>query len=104
MKQGYVYLVEDELSIFTKIGKTKDLKQRLNTIQACNPISVNYKKIYKFSSELDAYRFEKLLHATFKQKNVRLEWFAELNQKDYNKIDKLYDETLQRLSDTDNKI
>ena len=102
MKKGYVYLIEDQLSIFTKIGETKDLEQRLKAVQSCNPISIDYKKTYEFPCKLTAYRFEKLLQKTFKHKNVRLEWFTGINQKDYIKIDKLYEKTLQRLHNTNN--
>jgi len=88
--KAYVYIANIKSSPFYKIGKTKDLEQRLKTIQCSNPLEITYHKTYKFVTELDAHRFEKKIQKKFNNKNVRLEWFAELDNTDFAQIEEMY--------------
>lgn len=79
-----VYLLHDKGNGLTKIGFTKNFKQREKSLQNANPMS---KPIGIFSAPK---KDEDALHRIFRKKRVRLEWFR-LDEEDIQSIYKYFD-------------
>ena len=80
----YVYLMNDTTNNYYKIGISNQPKYREKTLQSEKPtIELIISK--GFPSRQIAYSIEKALHNTFKDKNVRGEWFN-LNTNDVEEI------------------
>jgi hypothetical protein len=71
--------------VICKIGKSKDINQRLETIQSYCPYELQ--KIIVKETELCDY-VEKILHHEFKHKHLRGEWFK-LSKEDIDSIKEL---------------
>lgn len=69
---GYVYLIEDIDNMCYKIGATKNVERRLNTLQTGNCAKLVL--IHSFECEYP-FRLEKMLHNYYKKYNVLNEWF-----------------------------
>lgn len=80
---GYIYIIE--CNQYYKIGKTKNIKSRLWTIQADTPYEINliYNKEFP-----DYHTIEKELHKKFKHIHHKGEWFK-LTNEDINYIKSL---------------
>lgn len=79
---GYVYLIMAENGL-TKIGKTKNITQRIHTIKTSSPEKIEVYRVYKST---DYHKLEKVLHMTFKDNRVLGEWFN-LSEDDFEYID-----------------
>lgn len=79
-----VYLLHDKGNGLTKIGFTKNFKQREKGLNNANPMA---KPIGIFSG---LKKDEDALHRVFRRKRVRLEWFR-LNDEDVQYIHKYFD-------------
>ena len=84
--KGYVYLIVTENGLY-KIGKAKDIEQRLHPFGVNFPMKWNL--IHSFSSE-DYGVAEKLLHEKFCEKRKVGEWF-ELDNQDVEYITSIQD-------------
>lgn len=73
------YLILDQISGFCKIGKTTDVKTRLQSLSCGNP---NIKLLFVIDADV-----EEELHLQFKLKKVKGEWFS-LSPKDIESIKK----------------
>lgn len=88
-KFGFVYIIKDSVSNFYKIGKTLNLKQRLNQLKTGNPnISIIASKKTKKYSILEFH-----LHKKYKHKRIVCEWFN-LDENDLEEIINSYNFTL----------
>lgn len=67
----YVYVAES--NGYHKIGKTKDVQQRLSSLQTGNPHTVRIVKTYKVK---DAFHMESYLHKVLSNTRVGGEWFS----------------------------
>lgn len=86
---GYVYIIKQVgIDNYYKIGRTKDMKERLNNLSTGSPTGYEEVREYWVS---DMYKVEEELHSIFKDKNVRGEWFTLSNQ-DISKADKFLHE------------
>lgn len=71
-KAGFVYLIKAETTSFYKIGKSKDVYKRLETLQTANQSELTV--IYRiFSTNYSL--LEKRLHKYYEEYWVRGEWF-----------------------------
>lgn len=61
------YLIFDSLSKLTKIGTTKNLQSRIQTLSTAN---LNLHLIYCTNVNI-----EKLLHKIYKNRKIKREWF-----------------------------
>lgn len=76
-KRGFVYLIKNPTNNSMKIGRTKNLEQRLNSIRTGVPQA----KLFAFK-EVDNFIYEEgRLHKKFKEKRIGREWFL-LDDKD----------------------
>lgn len=69
-KSGYVYIISDGYAV--KIGKTQHLKERISSIQNCNPRPITLLQVIE-TDDMDAY--EHSLHSFFKERKMHGEWF-----------------------------
>ncbi|MCU7667278.1 GIY-YIG nuclease family protein [Bacillus thuringiensis] len=77
-ERGYVYFIKEDYAGRIKIGKTKDINQRLDTFNVKLPFHVDLLHVI----ESNNYHYtEKLFHILFQAKRVNGEWF-ELNETD----------------------
>lgn len=67
---GYVYLIGCGETDIVKIGRTRDLKERLGAIQRMSPVRVSL----LWHTEGDSV-LESRLHKTFRERRVYGEWF-----------------------------
>ena len=72
-----VYLVYDKRTKLTKIGRTSNIKARMNNLKCANPFIV----LVYFTDKIS----EKELHEKYFSKRVKLEWF-DLSLSDYIEI------------------
>lgn len=88
--KGYIYLISDDRYI--KIGITKNIKNRINSIQHGNPDAniIYYKYIENYVN------IEKILHEKYKSKKIKGEWFK-LSEYDINEI-KVYLEEVNEIT------
>lgn len=68
----YVYLLNEENTNKYKIGKTKDVLKRKNSLQTGN--ASDLKLIVSFET-INASTLEKIFHGVFKDNNISREWF-----------------------------
>lgn len=81
-EKGFVYFIKEDYAGRIKIGKTKDINQRLDTFNVKLPFNVTLIHVI----ESNNYHYtEKLFHILFQLKRVNGEWF-ELNDGDINWI------------------
>jgi hypothetical protein len=78
----YVYIIGGVGSSLVKIGITKQLSQRLFSLNTSSPIELFF--VFHFLSE-NAMKTEKELHKKFSTKRVKGEWFA-LTEQDIEQI------------------
>jgi len=77
-EKGYVYFIREDYAGRIKIGKTKDINQRLDTFNVKLPFHVELLHVI----ESNNYHYtEKLFHILFQSKRVNGEWFN-LNETD----------------------
>lgn len=77
-EKGYVYFLKEDYAGRIKIGKTKDINQRLDTFNVKLPFNVQLLHVI----ESNNYHYtEKLFHILFQAKHINGEWF-ELNDND----------------------
>ena len=76
--EGFVYFIQEDFSYKVKIGKTKNLDQRLSTFDVKLPFNILL--IHSINTKNMSYT-EKLFHLHFDSKRVRGEWF-DLNEED----------------------
>lgn len=69
----WVYLIEACGQSIYKIGMSQDVDKRLDGLQAAS--FVNLRLIHKFEAD-DSRDAERLLHAVFRNKRIRNEWFS----------------------------
>jgi len=82
LEKGFVYFIKEDYAGRIKIGKTKDINQRLDTFNVKLPFNVTLIHVI----ESNNYHYtEKLFHILFQLKRVNGEWF-ELNDSDVNWI------------------
>lgn len=82
LEKGFVYFIKEDYAGRIKIGKTKDINQRLDTFNVKLPFNVTLIHVV----ESNNYHYtEKLFHILFQLKRVNGEWF-ELNDSDVNWI------------------
>jgi Meiotically up-regulated gene 113 len=70
---GWVYLVK--CGDFYKIGISKKLDKRLETLQTSNPHPIELIKSWKYDPWHLVIKIERLLHKHFKPYHHKLEWF-----------------------------
>jgi hypothetical protein len=70
---GFVYLITD--GTFCKIGFTKDLAERLETLQRATPYDLSVVDAVKTA---DVRGLEAFLHGLFASKHHRNEWFTSI--------------------------
>jgi Meiotically up-regulated gene 113 len=80
---GYVYLLNAVETDIYKIGFSKNVIKRVNSLKSSSPIDISIYKIYKCYK---AYYVEQELHKLFIDKRVNNEWFR-LDAQDLNKAD-----------------
>lgn len=69
---GYVYFIQRIDTGNIKIGKTKNLKQRMSTLNTSNDMPLHFKKVF----ELEKYsELEKYFHYLFRDHRIHGEWF-----------------------------
>lgn len=90
-----VYVLFDEVTCLYKIGKAKNLKKRLTTLQCGNATKLQEIALYTSNS---GSKLERLLHEYFSAKRVRGEWFN-LDNNDLNLLLSLTD--LKKISQLD---
>lgn len=83
---GYVYLLEAENNIY-KIGRSRDLKTRVLTIQMHSPVKVIL--LHRFQSK-NSIIAEETLHKKYAAKRKHGEWF-DLNDREVNEIKAILD-------------
>lgn len=81
---GFVYIVKSELGC--KIGRTKNLDDRMNLFNVKLPFNWEITKTYLLKDYKD---FEKFFHSKFNHKRINGEWF-DLSNEDLELIDKFY--------------
>lgn len=71
---GYIYLLENEIGkeIRYKIGYTKNLKNRTKQLETGNPGDMKIIKSFKTDWGI---LLEKMIHKSYKQYNIKNEWF-----------------------------
>ena len=70
-------LADDGLQLKTpvKIGISRDVKERLRTLQTCNFLELSIIYMAPFLNRSDALEMEQVLHQCFEDDRVRGEWF-----------------------------
>jgi len=81
-RRGYIYVVRSGVSNLYKIGRTTNLKKRLQTLQTSCAVSLNVVKTLFCS---DAIALEKAAHTKFAHYRKTGEWFA-LNNEQLNQL------------------
>lgn len=81
-RRGYIYVVRSGVSNLYKIGRTTNLKKRLQTLQTSCAVSLNVVKTLFCS---DAIALEKAAHSKFAHYRKTGEWFA-LNNEQLNQL------------------
>lgn len=73
----YVYFITSKMRKGTavKIGKAKDITERLNTLQTGSPEKLTLYGYVECRSEQEAYELEKQLHEQFANARLTGEWF-----------------------------
>ena len=82
-KAEYIYVIKS--SIYYKIGKTTNIKQRMRALQYANPIKIELKIIQEISHCITR---ERDIHDRFDSKRIRGEWFR-LTKKDIKDLQRL---------------
>jgi hypothetical protein len=69
----YVYFMACGESV--KIGKTRNVAERMNDMQVGNPVKLEVLKAVRYRSDEDALKAESDAHKALKAYNTRGEWF-----------------------------
>ncbi len=94
----YIYIIKNGNDY--KIGKSKDVKNRLNQLQTSHSTKLELIESYATNyPDID----EKHLHEIFKPKYIRGEWY-QLDSHDLKKIEKYFDHSVKRIKMPDNEI
>lgn len=70
-----IYFILNEDSQAIKIGRTKNLEQRIQALQTSSPNPLKLLKSIQLSSEQEADELEQLLHERFGDFRMEGEWF-----------------------------
>lgn len=70
--RGFVYLLCDGEKFKIGMTKQKDINKRIKELQTGNPEEIWLRSYYETENPL---RIEQMMHARYKNKNVRNEWF-----------------------------
>jgi hypothetical protein len=70
--RGVYFIIENPFREKVKIGKTKNIKRRLDGLQTAHPDEL---VLYKFIQTEKHHELEQELHKQFKSKRIRGEWF-----------------------------
>jgi len=81
-RAGYVYFVKSEFGY--KIGRTSDIKSRMNMFGVKLPFDV---ELYAYFKSMKYEKWELLLHKMFADKRINGEWF-DINEEDFKAIEK----------------
>lgn len=68
--KGFVYIITDGEAV--KIGKTKDMKYRMSSMQTCNPRELFVLQVIRTNS---MEKIEQSLHWWYRKYLIRGEWF-----------------------------
>jgi len=79
-RSGFIYLIRNGHSNHYKIGISKNVVSRLNTLQTGNPEKLS---LISFFPSINTYNQEQELHNHYSEKRVAGEWFV-LEQHDIN--------------------
>jgi hypothetical protein len=74
-----IYFISDEplaIGSRVKVGFTKDINERMFTLQAGNPRQLNILKVIHIEGAHNVKRAEKKLHAMFRDQRLTREWFT----------------------------
>jgi len=71
-KRGIVYLIRCDGKRYYKIGVTKQLEKRLNTIETCCPFHI---VLTAWAETTTPYDLESYLHGSYAAKRIKGEWF-----------------------------
>ena len=88
LNKGFVYLIKSKNGDI-KIGKAKNVKQRIKELQIGSAEKLSLIKAYYLN---DYSQFETMLHRKFKKYNTQGEWFAIDKDVLVKETDKLYNE------------
>ncbi len=87
-QDGYVYFIRDGLG-HIKIGKTTDLKKRLDTLQTANPMKLEFWYGIHFQTLKEAEEVEESFHNLFADYRLQGEWFSEEYVMEFLRSDKV---------------
>lgn len=73
--QPSVYFIGTTDGLKVKIGKSKNVQERLNSIQICCPLRLEILAVIPYKTDDDAYAAEQNFHTEFKEYNISGEWF-----------------------------
>lgn len=76
-RTGFIYLIRNGETNLHKIGKSKNVLNRLNSLQTGNPENLS---LIDFFPSIDTHAHEKKLHDHFAEKRVAGEWFELLEK------------------------
>ena len=71
----YIYVIRNGKKGSVKIGMTRDVEARRDTLQIGNPKELMIIAKYPVKSQKEAYGIESKLHHLFRRHHVRGEWF-----------------------------
>lgn len=71
----FIYFILNTDSNAVKIGRTKNVAKRLNSLQVANPVELRVLKTLEVDSGKEAQDTEELLHNEFSDLRLRGEWF-----------------------------
>jgi len=86
--ESYVYLLYNEVTKLTKIGKSNDPEYRRRTLSSFEG-KLDQVALFKFASSESAFVFEKNMHRVFSKKRKHGEWF-DINDDDLDRIKYYY--------------
>lgn len=72
----YVYFILDEKSNAIKIGKAKDIQERLSDLQVSNPNELTVIHYIKCDNEDHSFLVESKFHNLYADRHIRGEWFS----------------------------
>lgn len=71
----YLYVIQEDRDGLVKIGRTQDVKGRLNQLQTGSPAMLSILYQFGFKDTVKAIVLEEKLHHHFRHTRVRGEWF-----------------------------
>lgn len=77
LERGFVYVVKCAGQDIAKIGCTKNVKTRMNTIKTYCPYPIHLYRSYEVNSPA---RLEEIMHDLFSEKRMNGEWFNLVNK------------------------